>query len=81
MYSARKIITKATDLNSVLNPLTSSLSPSAKSNGERFVSARDEAAIIKNSIGINKPRGNNLGLKVNRMNNIVLITISVKLTS
>tara|TARA_B110001454_G_C12647263_1_gene403853 strand:+ start:235 stop:480 length:246 start_codon:yes stop_codon:yes gene_type:complete len=81
MYSARKIITKATDLNSVLNPLTSSLSPSAKSNGERFVSASDEAAIIKNSIGINKPRGNNLGLKVNRMNNIVLITISVKLTS
>ena len=42
MYSARKIITKGTDLYSVLNPLTSSDSPSEKSKGERFVSAKVE---------------------------------------
>ena len=40
IYSAKKIITKFTEAYSVLNPLTNSLSPSAKSKGERFVSAR-----------------------------------------
>lgn len=39
MYSAKKIITNLTEAYSVLNPLTSSLSPSAKSNGDRLVSA------------------------------------------
>jgi len=40
MYSARKIIKNETDLNSVLNPLTNSDSPSVKSKGARLVSAR-----------------------------------------
>jgi len=42
MYSARKIMTKAIALNSVLNPLTSSDSPSVRSKGDRLVSAREE---------------------------------------
>ena len=40
VYSAIKINAKAPLLNSVLNPETSSDSPSAKSNGVRFVSAK-----------------------------------------
>lgn len=40
MYSAIKIRAKSPPENSVLNPETSSLSPSAKSKGVRFVSAR-----------------------------------------
>ena len=40
VYSAIKIKAKFPDLYSVLNPDTSSLSPSAKSKGARFVSAR-----------------------------------------
>lgn len=44
MYSARNIITKDTELNSVLKPLTNSDSPSEKSKGDRFVSARLESA-------------------------------------
>lgn len=40
MYSAKNTITNNTDLYSVLNPLTSSLSPSAKSKGDRFASAK-----------------------------------------
>lgn len=39
-YSAIKIKAKVALLYSVLNPETSSDSPSAKSNGVRFVSAR-----------------------------------------
>jgi hypothetical protein len=39
-YSAMKIIAKIDLLYSVLNPDTSSDSPSARSNGVRFVSAR-----------------------------------------
>lgn len=42
MYSAIKIKANVLLLYSVLNPDTSSDSPSAKSNGVRFVSARDE---------------------------------------
>jgi hypothetical protein len=42
MYSAMKISANALLLYSVLNPDTNSDSPSAKSNGVRFVSARDE---------------------------------------
>jgi hypothetical protein len=38
-YSARKIKVKQPDPNSVLNPLTSSLSPSEKSYGVRLSSA------------------------------------------
>ena len=39
IYSAKNTITKRTDLYSVLNPETSSLSPSAKSKGLRLASA------------------------------------------
>jgi len=39
-YSDRKRITKPGPANSTLKPETSSDSPSAKSNGERLVSAR-----------------------------------------
>ena len=39
-YSARKIRAKLPPLYSTLNPETSSDSPSAKSKGERLVSAR-----------------------------------------
>ncbi len=39
VYSAIKINANLPDLYSVLNPDTSSLSPSAKSNGARLVSA------------------------------------------
>jgi len=42
MYSAIKIIAKIPLLYSVLNPETNSLSPSAKSNGVRFISAIHE---------------------------------------
>lgn len=42
MYSARKIRTNVPELYSVLNPDTNSDSPSAKSNGVRFVSAKVE---------------------------------------
>jgi len=42
MYSAIKIRANALLLYSVLNPDTNSDSPSAKSNGVRFVSANDE---------------------------------------
>lgn len=45
-YSAIKIRAKPPPLYSVLNPETSSDSPSAKSNGVRLVSARHEASQI-----------------------------------
>lgn len=47
VYSAIKIRAKFPALYSVLNPETSSLSPSAKSNGARFVSARQVINQIK----------------------------------
>lgn len=47
VYSAIKINVKAPPLYSVLNPLTNSDSPSARSNGERLVSARMEAIHVK----------------------------------
>ena len=50
IYSAKKTITNNTDLYSVLNPLTSSLSPSAKSNGDRLVSAKIETENKRNII-------------------------------
>lgn len=51
IYSAIKINAKEPALYSVLNPDTSSDSPSAKSKGVRFVSARDVANQV-NSEGI-----------------------------
>lgn len=53
IYSAIKIKANALLLYSVLNPETSSDSPSAKSNGVRFVSASDEINHITSS-GKNK---------------------------
>ena len=50
IYSAKKIITKITELYSVLNPLTNSLSPSAKSNGDRLDSANTETEKSNNII-------------------------------
>lgn len=54
MYSAMKIIANEPDLYSVLNPDTSSDSPSARSNGVRLVSARIEPNHNKNRGGILK---------------------------
>ena len=50
MYSAKNTITNKTDLYSVLNPLTSSLSPSAKSKGDRLASARTETEKMRKTI-------------------------------
>jgi len=49
IYSAMKISAKVPELYSVLNPDTSSDSPSARSNGVRFVSARAEISHEKNN--------------------------------
>jgi hypothetical protein len=51
MYSAIKIAANTPPLYSVLNPDTSSDSPSAKSKGVRFVSARQEVNHIRRSGG------------------------------
>ena len=48
VYSAIKIKVKVPPLYSVLNPETSSDSPSAKSNGDRLVSAKVVANHVKN---------------------------------
>lgn len=51
IYSARKIIANQPPMYSTLNPDTNSDSPSAKSNGLRFVSAKQEVIqIIYNNI-------------------------------
>ena len=72
-YSAIKINAKGPALYSVLNPDTSSDSPSAKSNGVRFVSAW--IVIIQNNaiIGIKKIVGNHTKffLRENDWNNII----------
>ena len=47
IYSARKSITNSTLAYSVLNPDTSSDSPSAKSKGDRFASANTLTIISK----------------------------------
>jgi hypothetical protein len=52
-YSAKKIIAKLPLLYSTLNPDTNSLSPSAKSKGDRFVSAK-KIIKITNVTGIFK---------------------------
>jgi|ERR1044071_1061661 hypothetical protein len=51
-YSAMKISANIPPLYSTLNPDTNSDSPSAKSNGERFVSARLVINQHKNMVGI-----------------------------
>ena len=51
VYSAMKINAKVVAEYSVLNPETNSLSPSAKSKGVRFVSARRVVNQINERIG------------------------------
>lgn len=53
-YSAKKIKVKQEDPNSVLNPLTNSLSPSEKSKGERFNSPNILGIQMYKQIGIKK---------------------------
>ncbi len=60
IYSAIKIRAKAPALYSMLNPETSSDSPSAKSNGVRLVSARIEM----NHIGAKGRMGRSFGVIV-----------------
>lgn len=48
IYSAKKINTNAPELYSVLNPETSSDSPSDRSNGVRLVSAREVMIQVTN---------------------------------
>lgn len=57
VYSAMKIKAKGPLLYSVLNPDTSSDSPSAKSKGVRFVSAKVVVNQIKNKGTLNKIMG------------------------
>lgn len=58
-YSPKKSKTKGTEENSVLNPLTNSDSPSVKSNGARFVSAK----IVHNHGKINGHNKKKLSIK------------------
>lgn len=53
-YSLRKINVKDRDPNSVLKPLTNSLSPSEKSKGVRFISAKTAGTHKKSNKGIPK---------------------------
>jgi len=50
-YSVMKIMANFLALNSVLNPETNSLSPSAKSKGVRLVSAKIMMSHITNKLG------------------------------
>ncbi|KFM81514.1 hypothetical protein X975_21993, partial [Stegodyphus mimosarum] len=50
VYSAKKIKANHPPINSTLNPETSSDSPSAKSKGVRFTSAKHLVIHIKNRI-------------------------------
>jgi len=57
-YSAMKMRAKGPELYSVLNPETSSDSPSAKSNGVRLVSAR----VVVNQVANSGRRSNSGGV-------------------
>lgn len=73
IYSAKKRITNETALYSVLNPLTSSDSPSAKSKGDRFVSANLLTTTIRKGIIINI--AGKMGLFLMRLNFMYTITL------
>lgn len=62
IYSAKKIKTNDTELYSVLKPLTNSDSPSAKSKGERLVSANEVTTRISITANKNLSRGESLSL-------------------
>lgn len=80
MYSAIKISAKVPELYSVLNPETSSDSPSAKSNGVRLVSAREVIIQVINS-GHNINRNTNEFILANLfMLSVVIIIIGVRIT-
>lgn len=69
MYSAIKIIAKRPLLYSVLNPETSSDSPSAKSKGVRLVSAREVVSQIRK-----------IGNMIRRIHGWKLVSIGWKFT-
>jgi len=73
IYSAKKRITNDTALYSVLNPLTSSDSPSAKSKGDRFVSANLLTTTIRKGITINI--AGKIGLFLMRLNLLYTMTL------
>lgn len=86
MYSAMKMIANTPLLYSVLNPETSSLSPSAKSNGVRFNSANTEMIHIVNLTKKNIKKNsfwNWLNFKnfIEKIIVILLIIIKIKDTS
>lgn len=86
MYSAIKIIANDPLLNSVLNPETNSLSPSAKSKGVRLSSAKEEINHIK-IITENITKGINFCVLINfkklklLLKNIIEIIINTRETS
>ena len=82
MYSAKKRITNDTALYSVLKPLTSSDSPSAKSKGERFVSANLLTITMRKDVTINSTSRINLFLmRLYFLYTMILNRSSDKLTS
>jgi hypothetical protein len=85
VYSAMKINANKPALNSILNPETSSDSPSGKSIGARFISAIIEINQINNR-GYRIIRGGvsfvNILFMLNVINNEAIVTIiKIKLTS
>ena len=64
-YSARKIKANQPPMYSVLNPETNSDSPSAKSKGLRFVSAKQEENQIENKIKFPKKNQSSFWERVN----------------
>ena len=82
IYSAKNTITNKTELYSVLNPLTSSLSPSAKSKGERLASARTLTLNIKNVMNVQATAASCFSCAISHIINITdPRTIIVILTS
>lgn len=64
LYSARNRTMKGTELNSVLNPLTSSDSPSEKSNGLRLDSAKEVTTRRNILTKVNEPSERSFGVRI-----------------
>jgi hypothetical protein len=81
-YSPKKISTKGPPLYSMLKPLMSSLSPSAKSNGDRLASATTQIVHKKKKkiLGVKKLSGAPLHEKKKRCKKIVTERIISYLT-
>lgn len=75
VYSAIKIRANWPPLYSVLKPETSSLSPSAWSNGARLVSAKHESSQIKTKGGAKKI---NIGAVVRARFNLKVLIINIR---